>query len=131
MLPTPSPSRGRSARRSCRSSGYRATRATLCTTLTCTWAVCVQLSDSSNDDSYFADPSAEKPPKPLRAADEQGYIIRQSVLEEGTQPDYVIPVGSADGTWGMMKKVAGFRAEGWLALWKGAYLRTILRTSAC
>ncbi|KAI9068019.1 mitochondrial carrier [Trametes sanguinea] len=54
-----------------------------------------ELSDSSNDDSYFADPSAEKPPKPLRAADEQGYIIRQSVLEEGTQPDYVIPVGSA------------------------------------
>ncbi|KAI0639082.1 mitochondrial carrier [Trametes polyzona] len=78
-----------------------------------------ELSDSSNDDSYFADPTAEKPPKPPRPADEHGYIIRQSVLEEGTQPDYVIPVGSADGTWGMMKKVAGFRAEGWLALWKG------------
>ncbi|OSD05896.1 mitochondrial carrier [Trametes coccinea BRFM310] len=84
-----------------------------------------ELSDSSNDDSYFADPSAEKPPKPLRAADEQGYIIRQSVLEEGTQPDYVIPVGSADGTWGMMKKVAGFRTEGWLALWKGLFTTAV------
>ncbi|KAH9853120.1 mitochondrial carrier [Lenzites betulinus] len=79
-----------------------------------------ELSDSSNEnDSYFADPTAERPPKPPRPADEHGYIIRQSVLEEGTQPDYVIPVGSADGTWGMMKQLAGFRAEGWLALWKG------------
>ncbi|KAI0336159.1 mitochondrial carrier [Cubamyces sp. BRFM 1775] len=79
-----------------------------------------ELSDSSNEnDSYFADPTAEKPPKPPRPADEHGYIIRQSVLEEGTQPEYVIPVGSADGTWGMMKRLAGFRAEGWLALWKG------------
>lgn len=79
-----------------------------------------QLSDSSNEnDSYFADPAAERPPKPPRPADEHGYIIRQSVLEEGTQPDYVIPVGSADGTWGMMKQLGGFRAEGWLALWKG------------
>ncbi|KAI0768608.1 mitochondrial carrier [Trametes elegans] len=79
-----------------------------------------ELSDSSNEnDSYFADPTAEKPPKPPRPADEHGYIIRQSLLEEGTQPEYVIPVGSADGTWGMMKRVAGFRAEGWLALWKG------------
>ncbi len=61
-----------------------------------------------------------KPPKPPRPADEHGYIIRQSLLEEGTQPEYVIPVGSADGTWGMMKRIGGFRSEGWLALWKGA-----------
>ncbi|KAI0374498.1 mitochondrial carrier [Pilatotrama ljubarskyi] len=79
-----------------------------------------ELSDSSlENDSYFADPTADRPPKPPRPADEHGYIIRRSVLDEGTQPDYVIPVGSADGTWGMMKRLAGFRAEGWLALWKG------------
>ncbi|KAI0666342.1 mitochondrial carrier [Trametes maxima] len=79
-----------------------------------------ELSDSSNEnDSYFADPTADRPPKPPRPTEEHGYIIRQSLLEEGTQPEYVIPVGSADGTWGMMKRLAGFRAEGWLALWKG------------
>ncbi|RPD58351.1 mitochondrial carrier [Lentinus tigrinus ALCF2SS1-6] len=80
-----------------------------------------ELSDSSSNenDSYFADPTAEKPPRPPRQADEEGYIIRHSVLEEGTQPEYVIPVGSADGTWGMIKRVGRFRSEGWLALWKG------------
>ncbi|KAI0724223.1 mitochondrial carrier domain-containing protein [Cerioporus squamosus] len=80
-----------------------------------------ELSDSSSNenDSYFADPTAERPPRPPRQADEEGYIIRHSVLDEGTQPEYVIPTGSADGTWGMMKRVGRFRSEGWLALWKG------------
>jgi len=40
-------------------------------------------------------------------------------MEESTRPDYVIPVGSADGVWGMMKKIGRFRGEGWIALWKG------------
>jgi hypothetical protein len=42
-------------------------------------------------------------------------------MEESTRPDYVIPVGSADGVWSMMKKLGQFRGEGWLALWKGPY----------
>ena len=85
----------------------------------------IQLSDSSSNenDSYFADPTAEKPPRPLRPADEAGYIIRQSLLDEGTQPEYVIPVGSADGPWSMIKRVGRFRPEGWLALFKGASSR--------
>jgi len=40
-------------------------------------------------------------------------------LEEGTRPEYIIPVGSADGVWGMMKRIGRFRPEGWLSLWKG------------
>jgi mitochondrial fusion and transport protein UGO1 len=40
-------------------------------------------------------------------------------MEESTRPDYVIPVGSVNGVWGMMKKLGQFRGEGWLALWKG------------
>jgi len=40
-------------------------------------------------------------------------------LEESTRPEYIIPVGSADGVWGMIKRVGRFRGEGWLALWKG------------
>ncbi|KAI0067952.1 mitochondrial carrier [Artomyces pyxidatus] len=40
-------------------------------------------------------------------------------MEEGTRPEYIIPVGSADGVWGMIKRLGAFRGEGWLALWKG------------
>jgi hypothetical protein len=49
------------------------------------------------------------------------------VLEEGTRPEYIIPVGSADGVWGMMKRVGRFRSEGWLALWKGALRKIYAR----
>jgi fusion and transport protein UGO1 len=78
---------------------------------------------SSNDDSYFADPHTPpltRFPAP-HPTDEQGYVIRRSVLEEGTRPEYIIPVGSADGVWGMIKRIARFRGEGWLALWKGTH----------
>jgi len=77
---------------------------------------------SNEDDSYFADPSTSSdssPSAPRRLSDDRGYVIRQSVLEEATIPEYVIPVGSADGTWGMMKRLGRFRPEGWLSLWKG------------
>jgi len=89
-----------------------------------------ELSDSSNEnDAYFADPSkleaeAETRPAP-RLADERGYVVRQSVLEEGTIPEYVMPTGTADGTWGMMKQLGRFRSEGWLSLWKGLLTTTI------
>ncbi|RXW22895.1 hypothetical protein EST38_g2943 [Candolleomyces aberdarensis] len=59
------------------------------------------LSDSSGDegDSYFADPNAAPTARnqPPFRTDDQGYVIRRSVLEEGTRPEYIIPVGSADG----------------------------------
>ncbi|KAF9481712.1 mitochondrial carrier [Pholiota conissans] len=79
--------------------------------------------DSGEGDSYFADPNVTptipKAPAPRARTDSQGYIIRRSVLAEGTRPEYIIPVGSADGVWGMMKRVGRFRFEGWLSLWKG------------
>ncbi|KAG1871137.1 mitochondrial carrier domain-containing protein [Suillus tomentosus] len=79
------------------------------------------LSDSTNEDeSYFADPAAShtKYPAP-KPVDDQGYVIRTSVLEDGTRPEYIIPVGSMNGTWDMVKRIATFRGEGWLSLWKG------------
>ncbi|KAF8641164.1 hypothetical protein AX17_000799 [Amanita inopinata Kibby_2008] len=78
-------------------------------------------SDTSNDDAYFADPNATPTIKHTapKATDERGYVIRRSVMEEGTRPEYIIPVGSADGVWGMIKRIGRFRGEGWLALWKG------------
>jgi mitochondrial fusion and transport protein UGO1 len=54
-----------------------------------------------------------------RPADERGYVVRKNVMEESTRPDYVIPVGSVDGVWTMMKMLGRHRSEGWLALWKG------------
>ncbi|KAG6869141.1 hypothetical protein C0993_012239 [Termitomyces sp. T159_Od127] len=85
------------------------------------------LSDSSEDDSYFADPQAGPARHPVsRSTDEQGYIMRRSVLEEGTRPEYIIPVGSANGVWGMMKRIGSFRSEGYLALWKGMYTLLVL-----
>ncbi|SJL05849.1 uncharacterized protein ARMOST_09185 [Armillaria ostoyae] len=84
------------------------------------------LSDSSNDnESYFADPEITPRMGHPAQVDEHGYVIRRSVLEEGTRPEYIIPVGSANGVWGMIKRVGRFRGEGWLALWKG------LLTSCC
>ncbi|OCH88610.1 mitochondrial carrier [Obba rivulosa] len=84
-----------------------------------------ELSDSSNEnETYFADPSTPKRAVP-RPADERGYVMRQSVLDEATQPEYIIPVGSASGTWGMMKALINFRTEGWLSLWKGLLTATV------
>lgn len=85
------------------------------------------MSDTSGEnDSYFADPhtlsSELEESRPPRPVDERGYIVRQSVLDEDTTPEYVIPVGSASGTWGMMKRLVRFRSEGKLALWKGAFV---------
>lgn len=79
------------------------------------------LSDSSNDESYFADPQSIPTARhPLtRQTDDQGYVVRRSVQEDSTRPEYIIPVGRADGVWGMMKRICIFRGEGWLALWKG------------
>jgi hypothetical protein len=79
------------------------------------------MSESSNEnDSYFADPSSPPTRYPSsRLADEQGYIIRRLVHEDGTRPEYILPVGTAHGVWGMMKEVGRFQGEGWLSLWKG------------
>jgi len=85
------------------------------------------MSDSS-DDSYFQDPSTQPTPRsridppPARLADEEGYVVRRSVLDEGTRPEFVIPVGAADGVWGMIKRVGRYPGEGWLSLWKGRRL---------
>ncbi|KAI9511782.1 mitochondrial carrier [Russula earlei] len=77
--------------------------------------------DESGEELYFTEPlnsGTSRYPIP-RPADERGYVVRKNVMEESTRPDYVIPVGSADGVWAMMKTVGRFRGEGWLALWKG------------
>lgn len=83
--------------------------------------VAEEISDESGEESYFADPLnvvSSRFPVP-HPSDEQGYVVRRNVMEESTRPDYIIPVGSVDGVWAMMKKLGQFPGEGWLALWKG------------
>jgi len=90
-----------------------------------------EASNEQEDGSYFADPSSSEPSSgPRRLSDDRGYIIRQSVLEESTKPEYVIPVGSADGSWGMMKRLGRFKPEGWLALWKGLFTSALTEAIA-
>ncbi|EPQ61054.1 mitochondrial carrier [Gloeophyllum trabeum ATCC 11539] len=87
------------------------------------------LSNSSSDeqDSYFADPTNPAPPASRYSAPrESGYVVRRSVVEEATRPEYIIPVGSAGGVWGMMRRVARFKGEGWLALWKGTLTSCVM-----
>ena len=57
-------------------------------------------------------------PPPPRPANEKGYVVRQSVVDEAVQPRYIIPVGSAAGATGMMIRLKNFEPEGWLSLWK-------------
>jgi len=75
---------------------------------------------ADNDDAYFADEdgSSSRTNTP-RPTDDRGYVIRQSISDSSTRPDYVIPIGTADGVWAMIKQVARWKPEGWLALWKG------------
>ncbi|KDQ20648.1 hypothetical protein BOTBODRAFT_151452 [Botryobasidium botryosum FD-172 SS1] len=91
-----------------------------------------ELSDSS-EASYFQDPSetttfAPTPHRPRRV-DEQGYVIRQSVLDRSTRPDYIIPVGPQEGVWGMIKRVGRWKTEGWLSLWKGQLTTCVIDTA--
>lgn len=84
--------------------------------------------EAPEEESYFADPQTleRDPPRP-RLTDERGYVIRQSLADEDVMPEYIVPVGSASGTWDMMIRIKSFKPEGWLSLWKGVYLYAGLR----
>ncbi|KEP54390.1 carrier protein [Rhizoctonia solani 123E] len=80
------------------------------------------LSDASGD-SYFHDPDEPRSrihlePTQPRLADEEGYVVRRSVSDKATRPQFIIPIGPSEGVWGMMKRVGRWQTEGWLSLWK-------------
>ncbi|KAF8523072.1 mitochondrial carrier domain-containing protein [Hysterangium stoloniferum] len=91
-----------------------------------------ELSDESSDEAYFQDPTSLTPSRypaaKLRLADEEGYVVRRSVMEEETRPEYVMPVTNLTGVWSMIKKIARWRNEGWFALWKGLLTTCITNT---
>lgn len=93
------------------------------------------MSDTSSS-SYFRDPSTLEPPTKFEPStrahvtDEEGYPIHRSPLDSATRPSYIIPAGPSDGVWGMIRRVAGWKTEGYLSLWKGSYNSPCVITSA-
>ncbi|KAI5124403.1 hypothetical protein M0805_008287 [Coniferiporia weirii] len=96
-----------------------------------------EISDESSsadyEDSYFADEaestSRVNTPRPT---DDRGYVVRHSVSDSATRPDWVLPPGSVDGVWAMIRQIARWKPEGWFALWKGTAtgcLKTFLESS--
>lgn len=86
------------------------------------------LSDITNEeDSYFVEPGVSpthKYPAP-KLVDDDGYVVRTSVMDEGTRPEYIIPVGTAKSTWAMVTRLVSFRGEGWFSPWKGLFTTCI------
>ncbi|KAG8715683.1 hypothetical protein FRC11_001311 [Ceratobasidium sp. 423] len=88
------------------------------------------LSDTS-DDVYFHDPDEPRSrirlePTEPRLADEEGYVVRRSVNDKATRPQFIIPIGPSEGVWGMIKRVGRWQTEGWLSLWKGQLTSCII-----
>ncbi|KAF8344071.1 mitochondrial carrier domain-containing protein [Cantharellus anzutake] len=92
------------------------------------------MSDTSSE-SYFHDPAREAfsssarlvPETPTPApTDDEGYLLRQSINDDGTRPDYVIPVGPTDGVWAMVKRIRAWKSEGLKGLWKAQLTSTLI-----
>lgn len=87
-----------------------------------------ELSDEDEAEAYFRDlsNSSSRPLNLSRASgkkrqkqtDSYGYVMRKSIHEDGTRPEFVMPVVVRGGVWEMIKAV-GRGKEGWLGLWKG------------
>jgi fusion and transport protein UGO1 len=54
-----------------------------------------------------------------RPRDAQGYLVSRSVYDASTKPEWVLPEIVTGGVWDMIKSLARFPNEGYLALWKG------------
>lgn len=90
-----------------------------------------ELSDEDDAEAYFRDLSSTSARDGATAAamrqrrkktDSSGYVMRKSIHEDGTRPDFVMPVVVRGGVWEMIKAV-GRGKEGWLGLWKGKLSR--------
>lgn len=96
------------------------------------------LSDEDDADAYFRDVTS-KPTRPntslyserkkRRMVDASGYVMRQSVYDQGARPEFVMPVVVRGGVWEMMKAV-GRGKEGWLGLWKGSLTSFVLEVTS-
>ena len=56
--------------------------------------------------------------------DQAGYILRRSIFDQETKPDWILPFTVTGGVWDMMKAMGNWKVEGWLSLWKGVFAIT-------
>lgn len=86
--------------------------------------------ESADDEAESSTPRRRKPgmgaPRlsvtrapPPNETDAAGYIVRRSIFEQATKPEWILPFTVTGGVWDMMKAIARWKPEGWLALWKG------------
>ncbi|PWN92530.1 mitochondrial carrier [Acaromyces ingoldii] len=97
-----------------------------------------ELSDEEEAEAYFRDLSNTPMRRPSvqtsarrstgarrKRTDAAGYVVRRSIHEDGTRPEFVMPVVVRGGVWEMIKAV-GRGKEGWLGLWKGSLTTFVL-----
>ena len=91
-----------------------------------------QLSDEEDAEKYFNDLSTKSQRSTAgvgsarrKETDESGYVMRRSMFDEGTRPEFVMPVVFTGGVWEMIRAVARGR-EGWFGLWKGSFTTFVL-----
>jgi mitochondrial fusion and transport protein UGO1 len=97
-----------------------------------------ELSDEDDAEAYFRDLSDQSGrPTNLtsrterqkrKKTDSSGYVMRKSVHEDTTRPEFVMPVVVRGGVWEMIKAV-GRGKEGWLGLWKGSLTTFLIDTT--
>lgn len=95
-----------------------------------------ELSDEEDAEAYFRDLS-NRPGRPTnlnersrrrKPTDSSGYVMRRSIHEDITRPEFVMPVVVRGGVWEMIKAV-GRGKEGWLGLWKGSLTTFLIDTA--
>ncbi|PWN53544.1 mitochondrial carrier [Violaceomyces palustris] len=96
-----------------------------------------ELSDEEEAEAYFRDlssqPNRTKSYYPSKRTSKQrtdssGYVMRSSIHDSITRPEFVMPVVVRGGVWEMIKAV-GRGKEGWLGLWKGCLTTFIMDLS--
>jgi fusion and transport protein UGO1 len=60
--------------------------------------------------------------------DNSGYIVRRSIFESSTKPEWILPFTVTGGVWEMMKAIGRWKGEGWWSLWKGQLTTLIMET---
>ena len=84
-----------------------------------------ELSDEAEAEAYFSDALARPTQtfQPQSTAplpqDSSGYLVRRSIYDESTKPEYTLPVIVTGGVWDMVRAIGRWKGEGWLSLWKG------------
>lgn len=60
--------------------------------------------------------------------DSSGYIVRRSIFESATKPEWILPFTVTGGVWEMMKAIGRWKGEGWWSLWKGQLTTLIMES---